>query len=275
MAVYFALAAAAVVALWTARSKGRVFARPVVLPLLAVASLVPAAWQSLYVSAPARVPFFATSLYKTCIPQNETLAVFPFGYEGGSMLWQAEADFRFRLAEGYVAPVVSGATSPSSFDADPTVQAIYFLSDQGHPTTTALLAFAGRHGIGRFVSVVGDGYPTESQLRSLGSVQQVGGVLVAPACGRPPLTARPQTAAVLLLDKQEETGVTIGYCRGGYYYGLPAGIHPAGSLQGARPALFIAGKGLSCSPPPAGYKRRGLAPARLGVTGGTYPYYAP
>jgi hypothetical protein len=40
-------------------------------------------------------------------------------------------------------------------------------------------------------------------------------------------------------------------------------------------ANFIAGKGLTCGPPPAGFVRRGFATAAMQVPPGIYPYYAP
>ncbi len=210
-ALYAALAAAVIVALWTARAKGRIYPRPYLLPLLAVASLVPASWQSLYLSQPERPPFFSAGLEVSCIAPNETIGVFPFGFENDSMIWQAESGFRFRLAGGYLRPLVFGAKSVSSFDDDPTVYALNFLSGEARPTMAALLSFASTHGVGRFVTVAGADYPSKAQLAKLGSVERVGGVLVAPACGSPPLTTRDLSAYVT----QEQNEFDIGYCLAG------------------------------------------------------------
>ena len=147
-----------------------------VLPVLAVAALVPAFWHSNFASTPQRVPFFADGLARSCIPTGETLVVFPFGVAGDSMLWQAEAGIRFRLAEGYLWPLVFGAKPPSTFDADPTVYALDFIAYESLPTMDALLAFAATHDVARFVSVVGSGYPSARQLKAFGSVEQIGGV---------------------------------------------------------------------------------------------------
>ena len=42
---------------------------------------------------------------------------------------------------------------------------------------------------------------------------------------------------------------------------------------GATVAIFVAGTGLTCAAPPAGYKLQGTAPDELHVPGGLYPYY--
>jgi hypothetical protein len=44
---------------------------------------------------------------------------------------------------------------------------------------------------------------------------------------------------------------------------------------GAVPANYVAGQGLTCDPPPAGYTQQGTAGAAQHVAGGVYPYYAP
>ena len=54
-----------------------------------------------------RVPFFADGLYRSCLGADENIAVFPYGHAGDSMLWQAESGFGFRLAGGYLYPLVS------------------------------------------------------------------------------------------------------------------------------------------------------------------------
>ena len=274
-AVYVALASALVVALWTAQARGRIYRRPYALPMLAVIALVPAVWHPLYLSRPAPTPaFFSQGLDKTCIPANETLAVFPFGLGGDSMLWQVEAGFRFRLAEGYLSPVVFGARPLIAFDADPLVHTLDFLGYEARPTMTALLGFALTHGVGRIVSVVGDGYPSGQQMRRFGPVERIGGTYVSPACGQPPLTTRALTPAVQSLLDAQQAGAEIGYCDAGNYYLLPAGTYPAGVIRGATTALLVAGSGLQCTHPRT-YTRDGFAPSSLGVPAATYPYYVP
>ena len=52
------------------------------------------------------MPFFADGLYRSCLGPDENVAVFPYGHAGDSMLWQAESGFGFRLAGGYLYPLV-------------------------------------------------------------------------------------------------------------------------------------------------------------------------
>jgi hypothetical protein len=274
-AVYVALASAVIVALWTARARGRMAWLGVVLPALAVAALVPTFWHSNFASTPQRVPFFADGLARNCIPTNETLAVFPFGVAGDSMLWQAEAGIRFRLAEGYLWPLVFGTKSPSRFDDDPTVYALNFISYDSLPTMEALLVFAATHDVGRIVSVVGSGYPTAHQMEAFGSVEQIGGVLVAPACGKPPLTSKPLTASGRLLERHEQAHDAVAYCHpgnGGRFYILPVNVYPTALLAGATRAVYVPGTGLTCSAP-LGYGLRRYARIADGRLTNVYPVY--
>jgi hypothetical protein len=278
--VYVSLAAAVIAALWTATTKGRIYARPYVLPALAVAALVPAVWRSSYPSFhpshPGRWAFFTDSLYKTCIPRGETVAIFPFGNGGDSMLWQAETGFWFRLAADGLQPVPRYAKPLASFDADPIVRELD-LVDYGRPTMDRLLAFAATHHVDRVLSApIHDSYPNRLQMQRFGPTQLVGGMLVAPGCGQPSLASRDLTSFVQRF-RQEELGSrpNIGYCLGHYYYRLPKEIYPAGVLKGARPANFVAGQGLTCAPPPAGYKHHGFATPDMGVPADTYPLYSP
>jgi hypothetical protein len=274
-AAYVALTAAVIVALWTASTKGRIYARPYLLPSLAVAALVPAIWQSAFPSFrpqhPERLAFFTDGLYRTCIP-NETVAIFPFGFGGDSLLWQAEAGFRFRLAsDGLQAPTRT-AKPLNSFDADPIVRAINF-DDFARPTMDSLLAFAALHHVDRILVAPSSGYPSRTQLSAIGPTQLVGGMLVAPACGQPSLAARDLTSFVEQLH--QAAGKSIGYCTGVNFNLIPQGLYPAGTLKSATPANFVAGRGLTCLPPPAGYKHHGFATADMSVPANTYPYYAP
>jgi hypothetical protein len=110
-------------------------------------------------------------------------------------------------------------------------------------------------------------------MRTFGPVQLLGGVLVAPRCGRPSLVTRDLTAFAESAAEQIRSDRTIGYCLGSNSYALPAGLYPAGLIEGATPAMFVAGKGLACSRPP-GYRRHGFAPPDLGVPAKTYAFYS-
>jgi hypothetical protein len=268
---YAGLASAVIVALWTSRTRGWFVRRPIVLPILAVATLFPAAWQPLPVVHPDRPAFFASGLYKTCFPAHQTLLVFPFGGESVNVL-QADAGFSFAAAEGYLTPTEPNVRSVVSFNDDPTVALLGYWSDRGLPSIDALLAFAARHRVDRVVSVVGDGYPTRSQLSAFGPVEQIGGVEIAPACGQPSLTTRPLPAGARRMLAQQRRGQTTRYCLDGYTYDLPAGLQPGGTIAGATRAVFVARHGLACTAPP-GYTHHGYAPPSAHVPRDTYLYY--
>ena len=126
--------------------------------------------------------------------------------------------------------------------------------------------------IGRVLVASGTDYPSARQLRSFGPVHNVGEMLVAPGCGRPPLTERDLGAFARLVHDQDRSGSKIAYCLDGYFYELPAGFAPANVLSGATRALYVEGQGLSCAVPD-GYRRHGFATAEMGVPPRTYPLF--
>jgi len=269
---YVSLAAAAIVALWIATRPARAFSRRYLLPALAIAAVVPAAWQARYHERPPQFAFFTDKLYRACIPRNETVTIFPFGGGYVSLLWQAQTDFWFRMAEDGLQPYPVRGKPLNTFDADPIVRA-FVESEVAQPTTATLLAFAARHHVDRFISVPAYGYPSAAQMRSLGSSELIGGLLVAPACGQPSLTRR--DLRPYLMQYSHNSNSNIGYCTGANFIALPATLDPAGPIAGAKHANFVAGQGLTCAPPPAGYARHGFATPAMGEPGNTYPYYAP
>jgi hypothetical protein len=272
--VYLSLAAAVIVALWTAESRGRFYARPLFLPVLAVAALVPAVWTSSFretaFSHPESPAFFTDGLYKTCIPPNETMAMFPFGSASDSLLWQAETGFPFRLA---VDGLGTGTAAWTTFDSDWVVKHLSN-TDVSRPNMDSLLAFAAIHHVDRILSVVGDGYPTAVQMRTFGPTERIGGMLVSPACGQPSLATRDLSAVVQTYLAQRQSQAKIDYCLGTTIESLEQGLEPAGVFRGAKPALYVAGQGLTCVAP-TGYIRHGFAPAALEVAPNIYPYYRP
>jgi hypothetical protein len=185
-AMYASLAAAVVVALWVGSTRGLIFRRPYLLPALAVAALVPAVWQLSFHERPERWPFFTDGLYKTCIPRNETLAIFPFARWGDSMLWQAESGFWFRMAEGNVGP----DNLPANWVADPVVSELQFrfIDPNVRPSMRQLVGLVDRRHVDRVVSAEIHAYPDGTQMHAFGALQLTGGMLVAPACGYTSLT---------------------------------------------------------------------------------------
>jgi hypothetical protein len=177
-AAYTALAAAVIVALWTASTRGWA---GVVLPVLAIAVLVPAVWRPDFRSLPQRWPFFTAGAYKLCIPKGENVVVFPYGFRGDSMLWQAESGFWFRMAEGYLTP-----KPPKPFIDDPLVQKLTYTYELAGPAQ--ILGFARRKHVGRVLSTEIDQHPSGLVMHRFGPLQVLGGMMVAPACGYKPLT---------------------------------------------------------------------------------------
>lgn len=265
-AVLEALAASVVVALWTARTTGRVYARPFALPLLAVVALIPAVWSS---SAFAPLPldhvqFFTSGLYKDCLREGDTLSVFP--YSTNALIWQSETGFDFKLAQG-------GLQLPGNRYAEDPVLSNLESPSPDKPTIDRLLAFAGAHDVDRVVSVEAAGYPSAHQMTRFGRPERVGGVIVAPGCGKPSLTTRDLSVYVDQWETHQPPPRAIGWCLDGIFTDILFGLAPPTSPAN-RIAIYAQGKGLTCSVP-AGYTRRGFASASLGVRGGTYPYYAP
>jgi hypothetical protein len=181
LAMYATLAAAVAVALWAASRSGWL---RVALPLLAVAALVPAVWRADFRTLPQRWSFFSDGLYKLCIPRGENVAVFPYGFRGDAMLWQAESGFWFRMAEGYLTP-----KPPPPFIDDPLVQKLTYTYENAGPAE--ILAFARRKQVGRILSTEIDQHPSGLVMHRFGALQVLGGMMVAPACGYPPLTPQP------------------------------------------------------------------------------------
>jgi hypothetical protein len=271
-AVYVSLAASVLVAIWIGGTAGRVYRRPFVLPALAIVALLPPFWQSVYPrfrpAAPERVAFFRDGIYRSCLSPGETVAVLK---NSDPVLWQAEAAFRFKLAADGLQAIAPGVTVANRFDADPLTHAT-FASGDARPTTDTIRAFAAANDVARFVWIPDTGYPSTSQMRRIGPIQVVGGVHVSPACGYPPLS-RPNLNRYLASYRANE-GANIGYCVGASLTTLPYGLEPAGGLAGARRAIFVAGRGLTCPPAPPGFKRHGFASETLGVPARTYPFYS-
>ncbi len=57
--------------------------------------------------------FFTTSAYRSVVAPGSTVLALPFAQDGQSMLWQAEAGFSFKMADGYV-----GALAPADYARD-------------------------------------------------------------------------------------------------------------------------------------------------------------
>ena len=67
-----------------------------------------------------------------------------------------------------------------------------------------------------------------------------------------------------------------GYCLGGRFLDLVSDQPTSdGAYFGATPAIFVAGLGATCDPPPPGYVRSGFAGEERHVRAGLHPLYLP
>ena len=181
IAIYATLAASVGAAVWIGSRRGTVFSRPYVLPVLAVAALLPTFWDSDSVEQPPRPVFFAAGLYHHCIARGSTVLIFPFGHWGDSLLWQAESGFWFSMAEG----ALGHDNQPTSFISDPVADELTYelLDPASRAPMSAVRGFVRRHGVTRVISVVDyNFYPDAYQLRQLGAISGIGGVLTSPPC---------------------------------------------------------------------------------------------
>jgi hypothetical protein len=98
-AVYAALAASLIAALWAAsRSWSRTLR--IVLTGAAMAALVPAVSRGYWHQHPPRPAFFTQGLDRLCLRRNDNVLMLPPPFQNAALLWQAESGFRFRLADG-------------------------------------------------------------------------------------------------------------------------------------------------------------------------------
>jgi hypothetical protein len=178
-AVYASLAAAVAAALWSSSGAAPRWLR-VALPVAAVLALAPALQRGNWFLHPQRPELFAhPGLLARCIAKNENLLIYPYGYLGDSMLWQAENDYRFRMAEAYLRP---GA--PDTFARFEAVE-IALRGDE--PSSSQILELARDKHVARVLSVATGQRPGARELEQIGRVQILGGVIVVPGCAEPPL----------------------------------------------------------------------------------------
>ena len=190
-----------------------------------------------------------------------------YGDPANALIWQSQSGFAFKLAQGGLQPFLKNRTPLNPFDRDPLVWDLAFIS-WAHPTMERMLAFAGAHSVARVVSLVNGDFPNRLQMRRYGQTRVSGGAILTPACGQPPLTTR---NLAKLIDRWEvdpqpfDVRQHIGWCYGPNYFAACERPRSAQRLPGNRPASFIEGIGLTCAKPPAGFVRKGLAGAWLGV----------
>ncbi len=164
LTVYAALVVAVVVSLWIARGG----AARVALPVLAVLALVPTLGPGTWRFTPEQPSFFAGA-YRSCLARGETVLVIPYGYTGSQMLWQAQTDFYFRMAGGYI------SLDPPPFFAGQTVARLTKdqVPDGG---ATDILALARLAGASTILVQESDATPWAGLLASVRPRASVGGL---------------------------------------------------------------------------------------------------
>ena len=108
---YSALAVGVIAAIWLARAPSR--SAPIRWGLVLLGALMLFPNQGKIAHVPQTVPaFFTSGQYRNVLRQDEVVVAIP-KERAGEMLWQDDADFWFRLAEGYVGPL------PSAYAGEP------------------------------------------------------------------------------------------------------------------------------------------------------------
>lgn len=111
--VYGFLISAILAALWLADARRRV--APWLLAAFSVACIWPAIGAGFWRGTPPLPSLFTRSGYRDVITPRDTALLLPVGISGYSMLWQAEAGLRFKMASGYVVP----PEAPDPYKHDP------------------------------------------------------------------------------------------------------------------------------------------------------------
>lgn len=175
--VYAFLAAALMTALWMRAADTPRWAKWTLIPL-AVLFLLPNLGLARWKSDLDTPPLFTDGMYRRYLAPGENTLIFPYGPIGNSMLWQAQTGMYFRMAGGYVGPII-----PAEFTRWPIVRGFYArrftAADQRQ-----LLAFLRTHDV-RTVIVAGDAADRwRPVFAALGAAPiHAGGVLLYPIPG--------------------------------------------------------------------------------------------
>ncbi len=181
LALYVSLVTAVIVALWTA-------ARPPglgrwLLPALALVAVAPNPAAGVWATAYGVPTFFTDSAYRSCLDPDETILPLPGVSNNESLLWQAEAGYRFRIAAGgMVAAVV-----PSAFGADQND----FVTDEIPPQLSSsdapmVQSFIEAHDVSTVVVEETMAPFWEPALDRIATPRKLGGVLVYEVSPTPP-----------------------------------------------------------------------------------------
>jgi hypothetical protein len=97
--VHASFVVAIVVAMWL-NTAGVATRKKWLLVSLGAITLMPNLWYPGWATPATTPPFIADRLYKGYLHEGETVLVIPYGANGNGMLWQAETEMHFRMAEG-------------------------------------------------------------------------------------------------------------------------------------------------------------------------------
>jgi hypothetical protein len=173
--MYVFLVAAVVVAQWLSEPAHRAWARWLV-AVVGVVLLIPNQALPYWRGKPADPPFFTEQTYRNYLKRDETALVIPYGWNGNSMLWQAQTDMYFRMAGGYLSSEV-----PDDYWRDPVVQALLDPEARGitpERWRLPLRDFIVRRRVGAVILAGGDSDAWRPVVESLGlRPRRAGGVL--------------------------------------------------------------------------------------------------
>jgi hypothetical protein len=102
--MYVALAAAVIAALWAA-SNATPAALRIGLLSASVVAIAPHVGLPDWHQQPERPAFFASGIYRDCLSPDDNVLMLPIPQQSDAMLWQAEADYSFRMADGFLSAV--------------------------------------------------------------------------------------------------------------------------------------------------------------------------
>ena len=149
VALYLALAVSVAVSLWLSSTAAKPWHWA--LAALAVLSLIPATNATypgtrvaLFHSRVTEPRFFTTGLYRSFLRRNEVILPLPWANQGTSMLWQAQANFYFRMASGHF------GAPPPAYEAEPIVTQLRS-NEPGPGAARDLRTFIVGHGVGAII----------------------------------------------------------------------------------------------------------------------------
>lgn len=142
--MFVALAASVCVAWWASSRQASQPAR-IALTALAIVMVVPSLWLNVWHEHPYRPAFFTQGLYRACLKADDNVLMLPFPIRSDAMLWQAEAQFAFHMANGYV-----NTNAPAGV---PDPKLVHLLQRRTAPTDPRpLLAWARGQGVTTIVA---------------------------------------------------------------------------------------------------------------------------